>query len=72
MPAAASACAHLGRGGEEGLDRALAAEPQRRSTAWLSPVESLRKADPCQHLGEGCFNWVCSPRYLSLVHRASM
>ena len=25
--------AHLGRGGEDGLDSALAAEPQRRNTA---------------------------------------
>ena len=35
--------AHLCRRGDEGREEhALAAEPQRRSTAWLSPLEPLQ------------------------------
>lgn len=59
-PAIALADAHLGRGGDEGLDSALAAEPQRRSTAWASPVESLHSA--CLHL----HNYPAGPYWLHL------
>lgn len=38
---------HLCRRGEEGIEEALAAEPQRRSTAWLSPLESLHADHTC-------------------------